>query len=108
MQLLETIIRDIAALLGVSTLVIEAGFLMLLTALILAFVLVLEAIIGIRKEMIKFSTKLIRAGQQLRFLKARYMKFVSGWQVRGFRNPLGWDMNFLINSLWAQMNSHKN
>ena len=58
MQALENIniIRDIADLFGLPPLAVEVGFLLILTALILIVVLVLEAIVNIRKEMIKFSS----------------------------------------------------
>ena len=50
-----SIIQDLAEITGMSTLAIEIGFLLILTTLILAAVLVVEAILRIKKEMVKFS-----------------------------------------------------
>jgi hypothetical protein len=55
MQALENLIRDIAELFGLPPLAVETGLLLILAAFIIIFVFLLEAIIRIRKEMIKFS-----------------------------------------------------
>ena len=49
-----TIFKEIAEFIGLPPLSVEVGFLLLLTALILIIVLVVEAIIKIRKETVKF------------------------------------------------------
>ena len=57
MQALKNLIRDIAELFGLPPLAVETGLLLILAAFIIIFVLLLEAIIRIRKEMIKLSLR---------------------------------------------------
>jgi len=57
MEGLETgfTVQKIAEAIGLSPLAVEVGFLLFLTALIIVIVLVVEAIIRIKKEFIKFN-----------------------------------------------------
>ena len=55
MYALEKLIGEIAELFGLPSLAIEAILLMILTTFIVIFVFIFEAIIRIKKEMIKFS-----------------------------------------------------
>jgi hypothetical protein len=50
-----SIIQYIAVITGFPALAIEAGFLLLITALLLIFILVVLVILRIKKEMIKFN-----------------------------------------------------
>ena len=84
---ITTIIQDLSELTGLSSLAIEIGFLLILTALVLAVVFVIEAIFRIKKEMVKLSSgagyiaHLLKVGADKRKVSQGYFDFrVEEWK----------------------------
>ena len=82
-----SIIQDLAEITGLPTLAIETGFLFILMTLILFAVLVAQAILRIKKEMVKFSSGvgsiayLLKIGIDKRKISQGYFDFrVEEWR----------------------------
>jgi hypothetical protein len=98
-----TIFHKIAVSMGLPTIAVEVGFLILLTALLLIFILVVLAILRVKKEMVKMNST---ATYIARLLNQGQRKIQAGKIAQGYYDfrPDEWreDSKFIVLEMLQQ------
>ena len=98
-----TIFQKIAVSIGLPSIAVEVGFLILLTALLLIFILVVLAILRVKKEMVKMNTTVTYIA---RLLHQGQIKIQAGKIAQGYYDfkPDEWreDSKFIVLEMLQQ------